>query len=148
MHGVEDYAALMASLRLPDPKMMDVAVPANMRQGLHQEEVARRGWAYSTDEAKGLVGRWVALIDLREKAERDRAGTIPGSVHAPYADLQDNIDDGGLIHQLAMTGKMIVFYCAFRRALGDGSAGRPGLATAPHIEGGMAAWLTAGDEAG
>lgn len=35
VHGVEDYAALMASLRLPDPKMMDVAVPANMRQGLH-----------------------------------------------------------------------------------------------------------------
>jgi hypothetical protein len=68
VHGVEDYAPLMASLRLPDPKMMDVAVPANMRQGLHQEEVARRGWAYSTDEAKGLVGRWVALIDLREKA--------------------------------------------------------------------------------
>ncbi|HJY50115.1 MAG TPA: hypothetical protein VJ349_15985, partial [Stellaceae bacterium] len=84
MHDVEDYAALMASLRLPDPKMMDVAVPANMRQGPHQEEVARRGWAYSTDEAKGLVGRRVALIDLREKAERDRAGTIPGSVHAPY----------------------------------------------------------------
>jgi sulfur dioxygenase len=83
VHGVEDYAALMASLRLPDPKMMDVAVPANMRQGLHQEEVARRGWAYSTDEAKGLVGRRVALIDLREKA-----GTISGSVHAPYADLK------------------------------------------------------------
>jgi rhodanese-related sulfurtransferase len=65
------------------------------------------------DEAKGLVGRRVALIDLREKAERDRAGTIPGSVHAPYADLQDNIDDGGLIHELEMTSKMIVFYCAF-----------------------------------
>ena len=37
----------MASLKLPNPKMMDVAVPANMRQGLHQEEVARRGWAFS-----------------------------------------------------------------------------------------------------
>jgi hypothetical protein len=47
-----------------------------------------------------------------------------------------------------MTGKMIVFYCAFRRALGHGSTGRPGLATARHIEGGMAAWLTAGDETG
>ena len=100
--------------------------------------MAQYGGAYSTNEAKGLVGRRVALIDLREKAERDRAGTIPGSVHAPYADLQDNIDDGGLIHELAMTGKMIVFYCAFRRALGDGSAGRPGLATARHIEGGIA----------
>ena len=46
-------------------------------------------------------------------AREGRAGTIPGSVHAPYADLQDNIDDGGLIHELAMTGKMIAFYCAF-----------------------------------
>ena len=35
VHGVEDYATLMASLRVADPKMMDVAVPANMRQGLH-----------------------------------------------------------------------------------------------------------------
>ena len=57
--------------------MMDVAVPANIRQGLRQEEVARRGWAYSAEEAKGLVGRTdVALIDLREKAERERAGAI------------------------------------------------------------------------
>jgi hypothetical protein len=37
-----------------------------------------------------------------------------------------------------MTGKMIVFYCAF------GSAGR----RARHIEGGMAAWLTAGERGG
>jgi hypothetical protein len=27
VHDVEDYAALMASLRLPDPKMMDVVTP-------------------------------------------------------------------------------------------------------------------------
>jgi sulfur dioxygenase len=87
VRDAEEYAAPMAGLRLPDPKMMDVAVPANLRQGLHQE-VARRGWAYSADEAKGLVGRTdVALIDLREKTERERGGAIPGSLHAPYADL-------------------------------------------------------------
>jgi hypothetical protein len=28
-------------IRLPDPKVMDVAVPANMCQGLHQEESRR-----------------------------------------------------------------------------------------------------------
>src|SRR5436853_1045115 len=38
----DEYAALMNSLNLPNPKMMDVAVPANMRVGLAQAEIARR----------------------------------------------------------------------------------------------------------
>src|SRR5208283_4947220 len=37
-----EYVALMNGLNLPNPKMMDVAVPANMRQGLLQAEIARR----------------------------------------------------------------------------------------------------------
>jgi len=75
----EEYVALMASLNLPNPKMMDVAVPANMHQGLHQEEVARRGWALSAVEAKGLVGRPdVALIDLKER-------TGAGGLHSRLA---------------------------------------------------------------
>ena len=75
VRDADEYAALMASLNLPNPKMMDVAVPANIHQGLHQEEVARRGWAYSAAEAKALVGRPdVALIDLQGKvrARADR----------------------------------------------------------------------------
>jgi sulfur dioxygenase len=137
----------MASLSLPNPKMMDVAVPANIHQGLHQEEVARRGWAFSAAEAKGLVGKPdVVLVDLREKSERERTGAIPGSLHAPYADLQDNIDKGGLIHELSQTGKTIVFYCAFgeRSAMAVQAAQDKGLASARHIEGGMKAWLGAG----
>ena len=108
--------------------------------------MARRGWSYSADEAKGLLGRPdVALIDLREKAERERAGAIPGSLHAPYADLQDNIGDGGLIHELALSGKTIVFYCAFgeRSAMAVQAAQDKGLASARHIQGGMAAWRKA-----
>ena len=46
VRDADEYVALMASLNLPNPKMMDVAVPANIHQGLHQEEVARRGWAF------------------------------------------------------------------------------------------------------
>ena len=147
VRDAEEYAALMAGLHLPNPKMMDVAVPANIRQGLHQEEVARRGWAFSADEAKALVLRPdVALIDLREKNERERAGAIPGSLHAPYPDLQDNIDEGGLIHELAQSGKTIVFYCAFgeRSAMAVQAAQDKGLTSARHIEGGMAAWKRAG----
>src|SRR5208282_3005 len=69
----EEYVELMNNLRLASPKMMDVAVPANMRQGLAQEHIARRGWAYSAEEARALLGkRDVAVIDLREKCERER----------------------------------------------------------------------------
>ncbi|HEX8808305.1 MAG TPA: MBL fold metallo-hydrolase, partial [Xanthobacteraceae bacterium] len=65
--SVDEYVELMHNLKLANPKMMDVAVPANIRQGLHQEEVARRGWAFSAEEAKAVVGRpEFALIDLRE----------------------------------------------------------------------------------
>jgi glyoxylase-like metal-dependent hydrolase (beta-lactamase superfamily II) len=147
VRDVDEYAALMAALHLPNPKMMDVAVPANIHQGLHQEEVARRGWAYSAEEAKGLIGRAdVALIDLREKGERERRGSIPGALHAPYAELLDNIEDGGLIHELASSGKTIVFYCAFgeRSAMAVQAAHDKGLTGARHIEGGMAAWTEAG----
>src|SRR5271166_5175834 len=147
VRDAEEYAALMAGLHLPDPKMMDVAIPANIHQGLHQEEVARRGWAFSAEAAKGLLGRSdVALIDLREKAERERTGAIPGSLHAPYVELQDNIDEGGLIHGLAAAGRTIVFYCAFgeRSAMAVQAAQDKGLAAARHIEGGMAAWKKAG----
>jgi sulfur dioxygenase len=43
--SMDEYAELMNNLKLPNPKMMDVAVPANIRVGLHQDEVARKGWA-------------------------------------------------------------------------------------------------------
>jgi hypothetical protein len=38
--------------------MMDVAVPANMKVGLAQEEIARRGWTLSAGQA-------LAVDDLR-----------------------------------------------------------------------------------
>jgi sulfur dioxygenase len=147
--SVEEYAALMNSLKLGNPKMMDVAVPANMHQGLHQEEVARRGWAFSAKDALDLVGQpGVVLIDLREKSERARHGSIPGSLHAPYPDLQENIGAGGLLHKLAeaASNKHLLFYCAFgeRSAMAVQAAQDAGITTARHIEGGIAAWKKAG----
>ncbi len=146
--NAQQYAELMRSLNLPNPKMMDVAVPANMHQGLNQQEVARRGWAFSAQEAIGLLGhRDVVLIDLREKTERDRHGAVPGALHAPYAELQENIREGGLLHELAeSSGKRLVFFCAFgeRSAMAVQAAQDVGIAAARHIEGGIDAWRKAG----
>jgi glyoxylase-like metal-dependent hydrolase (beta-lactamase superfamily II)/rhodanese-related sulfurtransferase len=145
--SVDEYVDLMNNLKLPNPKMMDVAVPANMHVGLHQDEIRRKGWAVSAAEALALRGRPdVAIVDLREKSERERHGTIPGSLHAPYPDLLENISAGGMLHELAAaTGKRIVFYCAFgeRSAMAVQAAQDVGLKAASHIEGGIDAWKKA-----
>ena len=44
VRGRAEYVELMNNLNLPDPKMMDVAVPANLRIGMAQDEVEARGW--------------------------------------------------------------------------------------------------------
>src|SRR6185369_14877359 len=45
--SADDYVALMNNLKLPNPKMMDVAVPANMHVGLHQDELVKQGLSLS-----------------------------------------------------------------------------------------------------
>jgi len=146
--SIDDYVALMASLHLPNPKMMDVAVPSNMKIGMAQQDIARRGWALSAAQAMALTGRPdVAFIDLRETGERQKHGSIPGALHAPYVRLQENIGAGGLLRELARSAdKRIVFYCAFgeRSAMAVQAAQDAGLLSAVHVEGGVDAWKKAG----
>jgi rhodanese-related sulfurtransferase len=144
VRSVDDYVTLMNSLNLPNPKMMDVAVPANMRVGLAQEELARHGWTVlPADAAQLLEGGDILLVDLRESGEQAKHGLIPGSVHAPYADLRRNIQPGGMLHQLARTaGSRIMFYCAYgeRSAMAVQVAQDAGLTSACHIQGGLNEW--------
>ena len=127
--SVDEYVDLMSKLKLPNPKMMDVAVPANMRQGLAQDEIAQQGMGRDGRRRRmALVGRPdVALIDLRERAEREKHGVIPASLHAPYPDLQENIRPGGMLHELAKRhGQAHRLLLRLRRALGHGGAGGAG----------------------
>jgi rhodanese-related sulfurtransferase len=130
--------------------MMDVAVPANMHMGLAQDDVARRGWAFTPSQAMELIGqRGVVLIDLRERREREKYGIIPGSLHAPYPDLNDNVRPGGVLHELGLTaGNRLLFYCAFgeRSAMAVQAAQAAGLASTRHIQGGLEAWRKAGGQ--
>src|SRR5580658_6576785 len=148
VRSAEEYAELMANLKLADPKMMDVAVPANMRQGLAQEAIAARGWAITAQAAIALIGQPdITLVDLREPTERARHGSIPGAVHAPYPELQDNIRPGGMLFELAAaTGRRMLFYCAFgeRSAMAVQAAQDAGISRACHIHGGIGAWKAAG----
>jgi len=148
VRSVEEYVDLMNRLKLDNPKMMDVAVPANMKLGLAQEEIARRGWSVTAQQAWRDLGRTdVAFIDLRERAERDRHGSIAGSLHVPYSSLPDHIRPGGILYELAKsTDKRLLFYCAFgeRSAMAVEAAQEAGLTAARHIAGGLQSWKEAG----
>ena len=144
---VDEYVDLMSKLNLPDPKMMDIAVPANVRVGLSQEEVAKRGWSMQAPElASQLKGKDVALVDLREDRERTKYGEIPGSLHVSYSGLADSLKPGGVLRELGST-KPLVFYCAFgeRSAMAVQRARDVGLTSARHLEGGFSAWQKAAD---
>jgi glyoxylase-like metal-dependent hydrolase (beta-lactamase superfamily II)/rhodanese-related sulfurtransferase len=144
--SVDEYVTLMNNLNLPNPKMMDVAVPANMSIGLAQDAVAQKGWAILADEALGLPrDPDIMLVDLRETSERDRHGAIPGALHAPYPGLGGNLRTGGLLRELS-SRRQIVFYCAYgeRSAMAVQAAQEAGITSARHIQGGIAAWKAAG----
>jgi sulfur dioxygenase len=142
--SVQDYVELMNNLKLGNPKMMDVAVPVNMKVGLAQEKIALRGWSLSAVEALALLGKAEAtFVDLRERSERERHGTIPGSLHVPYLALQESICAGGTLSELAKsTSKRLLFYCAFgeRSAMAVQAAQDAGLGSACHLQGGIDAW--------
>ncbi len=142
--SVDEYVELMNSLNLPNPKLMDVAVPANLKVGLSQNEIEARGWSLTCPQALDTLGSSkIVLVDLRDQNERDQHGVIPGSVHVLYSDLEASVKPGGLLHELAMaTDKRLVFYCAYgeRSAMGVQTAQVAGLTNSRHIKGGLDAW--------
>ncbi len=148
VRSVDEYVELMSNLKLPNPKMMDVAVPANMRVGLHQEELEKEGRALSAVEAIRSLGRPdILLVDLREANERAKHGMIEGALHTPYPGIEDSLTPGGMLREVAAaTGRRIVFFCAFgeRSAMAVAAAKEAGLSNTAHIAGGIDSWKKAG----
>lgn len=144
--SADEYVELMNNLHFPNPKMMDVAVPANMRIGLAQDAVAQKGLAVLAADAMAMLGQpEILFVDLREKAERERHGAIPGALHETYTKLAETLGAGGLIKALGAS-KRIVFYCAYgeRSAMAVQAAQDAGIESVRHLQGGLAAWKAAG----
>ena len=148
VRSVDEYVELMNNLKLPNPRMMDVAVPANMHVGLHQDDLAREGLSFTAREAIERLGRpEILLVDLRETNERLKHGTLAGALHAPYPAIEESLKPGGMLREVATaTGRRIVFFCAFgeRSAMAIAAAKQAGLANTAHIAGGIDAWKKAG----
>ena len=143
VRSAEEYAEVMNNLNLPSPKMMDVAVPANLCVGL-KDDIVEGDCTILPSHARDWLGRSdIAFVDLREREERARTGYIPGSLHAPYPTVADTIRPGGTLRELSQAaGRRVLFYCAYgeRSAMAVKAARAAGLTSACHIKGGMKAW--------
>ena len=146
--SVDEYADIMDNLNLANPKMMDIAVPANLKVGIEQGVQDHAAWALDAkDVLASCTSPDCTLIDLREDAEREEHGYIPGSVHAPYTRLDRFIKSGGMLREMAAaTGKRLIYYCAYgeRSALAVETSQAMGLENVCHLVGGIDAWEKAG----
>lgn len=136
----DEYIDVMNQLNLPNPKMMDVAVPENMSVGLNLQ----RQRQVPTVEAGALLGRAIdqlILVDLREDSERERFGVIADSIHIPYGQLEMQ-----LATLAQADGRPVVFYCAVgeRSAMATRLAHANGIEHCAHVPGGFQAWQSVG----
>ena len=148
VNSAAEYAEIMDNLNLDNPKMMDVAVPANQVIGAEQGLTKREPWALTVDQVNGQCGDGACvLVDLREDRERAENGMIPGSVHAPYPRLDRFVKPGGLLREMVdRDGKRLIYYCAYgeRSALAVQTSQGMGLKSVSHLVGGIDAWAKAG----
>ena len=146
--NAEEYADIMNNLNLPNPKLMDEAVPANQSIGFSSEEPDLITRTLSVKKARKLADNGdVLFVDLREQSEREKNGIIPNSLHAPYADLNDFIQPGGLLRTMVNESqKTLVLYCSYgeRSALALQILMDANFTGIQHLKGGLKSWNNAG----
>ena len=118
-----------------------------------------KGWRQLVDEAKEQVETVSAqealellkdpdtvFVDVRDSAELQRDGKIPGAVHVNRGMLEFAVDPAPPYHNpVFSSGKKIVFYCAGggRSALAAATAQMMGLSGVASLGGGFKAWKDA-----
>ena len=139
--SAEEYAEIMNNLNLPNPAMMDVAVPENLKLGL-KLDAQHRVAAVDVDD---ILAAWPKfdgqLVDIREEEERRRHGIIPGSIHAPYGRFDQFCGKDGVLASVAKNTRLVL-YCAVgeRSTLAVEIAGELGLKNVSHMPGGFRSW--------
>jgi sulfur dioxygenase len=146
--SADEYADIMDNLNLPNPKHMDVAVPANLALGFSPPGKTIEERTLTAEDAGRQLGRDdVIFVDLREDGERTRDGIISGSVHMPYGAIDEHVRPGSLLNAIAsQTGKGLILYCAFgeRSALALKTLREAGIENVRHLGGGTDAWIKSG----
>lgn len=145
--SVEEFVAIMDALNLPYPTRIDEALPANSNCGVAP-------WAPIENTHGGVPEvtiRWVKeessdadarVVDVRELEEWEHPmGRIPGSTHAPLADLLQSVAGWDRCTR-------VVLVCRSGGRSGQAALTllREGFTAAVSMRGGMLGWIDAGYE--
>ena len=106
--SADEYAKIMNNLNLSNPKMMDVAVPANKNLGFKIENQKKLNGIKFNDLKTIANKNDLLLIDLRENHEIEHKASLPNSIHIPYSKLQEFVT----FKKDEIKNKILVFYCA------------------------------------
>ena len=155
--NVGDFAGYMNHLGLPHPKLIDVAVPANLCCGQPQQD---RGdattptwaplnftfggiWEIAPDSLAELIGREAAkaqVVDVREASEyTDALGHIGGARLIPLAELDARsaeLDRGRPVVTVCRSGTRSAQACVL--------LARAGFPQVANLAGGMLRWRAQG----
>lgn len=136
VNSAEEYAAIMNNLNLANPKMMDIAVPANQKLGISFEKQQKLNGLSFDVFSKKLNDDNYELIDLREEHEIKKNGSIRNSIHVPFQRFIDLIKN-------TKQAKNYLLYCAVgeRSSLAVKVMQAYDNVTVSHLIGGFKEWI-------
>ena len=105
--SVDEYVDIMNNLNLPDPKMMDIAVPGNLNLGISLEKQKINNGLEANDFLNQIKNKDSLLIDLREKTEIEKGGKIEGGIEVSFPKISEYLKS----NQENLSTKKIYFYC-------------------------------------
>ena len=142
VQSVDEYVEIMNNLKLPDPKMMDVAVPSNLKLGIDFNRQKVNNGIEPAEFNKIKKDPSAILIDLREQSEIDKEGMIKNSEIAPFPSMYEYLDK----NKDKLKDKRILFYCAHghRSTLAVQISKSYNFTNCYHLIGGLENWKKEG----
>ncbi len=144
-----DFVGYMDNLRLPHPRRLEIALPANLRCGEPETEPeARPTWGpvvLSYGGVPEIVPYWVAghrdrvhLLDVRQEEEVDH-DKLPGVLHIPLATLRQRASE-------IPSDKPVVTLCRSgrRSAMAVSILKETGRSDVANVAGGLLRWREEG----
>ncbi|MDQ7048196.1 MAG: MBL fold metallo-hydrolase [Enterobacterales bacterium] len=137
----EAFIEIMDNLNLPNPKLMDIAVPFNQHFGDGLGDSFGDNVALKPEQLASLEG--YLLVDLREEEEVKQVGTIENSIRIPLRHLEAAVRD---LENMINHAEGVVFFCAHgeRSALALEMTRELGFKNGKHLVDGIAQWIETG----
>ena len=133
----------MNNLNLPDPKMMDIAVPGNLKLGIDLKRQKNTNGLTVEDFQNVTANDDHVLLDLREDSEIYHDGKIHNSIHVPFNQVSDYL----IKEKENLQGKKILMYCAVghRSTLAVQVSKSYDYKNCYHLMGGLKNWIAQGN---